>query len=89
MMGRPRLLMLDEPSSGLDVDDTARLARILQENRRSSGVAVILVEHDLTLVESTVDRLVVLNFGKVLATGGVDEVLSEPEVRRAYLGSTA
>jgi len=89
MMGRPRLLMLDEPSSGLDVDDTARLARILDETRHSTGVAVILVEHDLSLVESTVDRLVVLNFGEVLATGGVDEVLSDPEVRRAYLGSTA
>jgi len=89
MMGRPRLLMLDEPSSGLDSEDTTRLARILGETRRSTGVAVVLVEHDLALVEATVDRLYVLNFGKVLATGGVDEVLADPEVRRAYLGSTA
>jgi len=89
MMGSPRLLMLDEPSSGLDVDDTARLGRILDETRRSTGVAVVLVEHDLSLVESTVDRLVVLNFGTVLATGGVAEVLADPEVRRAYLGTTA
>lgn len=88
MMGRPRLLMLDEPSSGLDADDTARLARILGESRRSSGVAVLLVEHDLALVESAADRLVVLNFGKVLATGGVEHVLADPDVRRAYLGST-
>ena len=86
MMGRPRLLMLDEPSSGLDADDTARLSRILGESRRSSGVSVLLVEHDLALVESAVDRLVVLNFGKVLATGGVDDVLADPDVRRAYLG---
>jgi len=89
MMGSPRLLMLDEPSSGLDADDTARLSRILGESRRSTGVAVVLVEHDLALVESAVDRLVVLNFGKVLATGGVDEVLADPEVRVAYLGTTA
>lgn len=89
MMGAPRLLMLDEPSSGLDADDTARLARILDETRRSTGAAVVLVEHDLALVESTVDRLVVLNFGKVLASGGVGEVLGDPEVRRAYLGITA
>jgi len=89
MMGRPRLLMLDEPSSGLDAEDTTRLARILGETRRSTGVAVVLVEHDLALVEATVDRLYVLNFGKVLASGGVDEVLADPEVRRAYLGSTA
>jgi branched-chain amino acid transport system ATP-binding protein len=88
MMGTPRLLMLDEPSSGLDADDTARLSRILGETRRSTGVAILLVEHDLALVESAVDRLVVLDFGKVLASGKVDEVLAEPEVRRAYLGIT-
>ena len=89
MMGRPRLLMLDEPSSGLDAEDTSRLARILGETRRSTGVAVVLVEHDLALVEASVDRLYVLNFGKVLASGGVDEVLADPGVRRAYLGITA
>jgi branched-chain amino acid transport system ATP-binding protein len=89
MMGRPRLLMLDEPSSGLDAEDTSRLSRILGETRRSTGVAVILVEHDLALVESAVDRLYVLNFGEVLASGPVDDVLGDPEVRRAYLGSTA
>jgi ABC-type branched-subunit amino acid transport system ATPase component len=88
MMGAPRLLMLDEPSSGLDADDTSRLARILTEARRSTGVAVLLVEHDLALVGSTVDRLVVLNFGKVLASGDVAEVLADPEVRLAYLGTT-
>jgi branched-chain amino acid transport system ATP-binding protein len=82
MMGTPRLLMLDEPSSGLDAEDTDRLARILGETRRTTGVAVVLVEHDLALVESAVDRLYVLNFGKVLATGAVDEVLAD-------LGSTA
>ena len=89
MMGRPRLLMLDEPSSGLDASDTARLSHILGEARRSTGVAVVLVEHDLALVESAVDRLVVLNFGKVLASGSVDEVLAQPDVRQAYLGTTA
>ena len=89
MMGSPRLLMLDEPSSGLDAEDTARLATILLEARNTTGVAVILVEHDLALVESVVDRLVVLHFGKVLATGDVDEVMADPEVRRAYLGTTA
>ena len=89
MMGTPRLLMLDEPSSGLDAEDTARLSRILGETRRSTGVAVVLVEHDLALVESAVDRLYVLNFGKVLASGAVDDVMADPDVRRAYLGSTA
>ena len=88
MMGSPRLLMLDEPSSGLDAEDTARLGGILDETRRSTGVAVILVEHDLALIEDTVDRLYVLNFGEVLAAGAVAEVLADPEVRLAYLGTT-
>jgi branched-chain amino acid transport system ATP-binding protein len=86
MMGSPRLLMLDEPSSGLDATDTTRLAGILNDVRRAEGTAVVLVEHDLRLVETVVDRLCVLNFGRMLATGRVDDVLADTEVRRAYLG---
>jgi branched-chain amino acid transport system ATP-binding protein len=89
MMGNPRLLMLDEPSSGLDEADTTRLARILGDVRRAHGIAFVLVEHDLHLVESVVDRLCVLNFGRLLASGPVDEVMADPEVRRAYLGESA
>jgi branched-chain amino acid transport system ATP-binding protein len=89
LMGAPRLLMLDEPSSGLDVADTDRLARILRDVRASQGTAVVLVEHDLHLVEAVVDRLCVLNFGRILASGPVDEVLASPQVRLAYLGSGA
>jgi branched-chain amino acid transport system ATP-binding protein len=87
LMGAPRLLMLDEPSSGLDVADTARLATILGDVQASEGTSVVLVEHDLHLVESVVDRLFVLNFGRMLASGPVDEVLASPEVRLAYLGT--
>jgi branched-chain amino acid transport system ATP-binding protein len=79
--------MLDEPSSGLDVADTARLASILGDVQASEGTSVVLVEHDLHLVESVVDRLFVLNFGRMLASGPVDEVLASPEVRLAYLGT--
>jgi branched-chain amino acid transport system ATP-binding protein len=86
MMGTPRLLMLDEPSSGLDTAETERLAGILDDVRHSEGTAVVLVEHDLQLVETVVDRLCVLNFGRMLATGPVEEVLADPDVRRAYLG---
>ena len=86
MMGSPRLLMLDEPSSGLDFTETERLAGILADVRRSQGTAIVLVEHDLHLVETVVDRLLVLDFGRLLASGLVDEVLADPEVRRAYLG---
>ncbi len=89
MMGRPRLLMLDEPSSGLDAAETSRLSRILAEVRQGQGTAVVLVEHDLQLVEEVVDRLHVLDFGRMIATGSVEEVLADPEVRRAYLGVEA
>ena len=88
LMGEPKLLLLDEPSSGLDAGDTARLARVLEQVRRVAGVAVLLVEHDLVLVEAVVDRLVVLDQGRVLATGPVGEVLADRSVRLAYLGST-
>jgi len=89
MMGRPRLLMLDEPSSGLDAAETARLASIITDVRRSEGTAVVLVEHDLTLVGEVVDRLCVLDFGRMLAVGSVGEVMADERVRQAYLGSEA
>jgi branched-chain amino acid transport system ATP-binding protein len=88
LMGAPRLLMLDEPSSGLDAAETERLASILEDVRGAQGTAVVLVEHDLQLVETLVDRLFVLNFGRMLTSGPVDEVLASPEVRLAYLGTS-
>jgi branched-chain amino acid transport system ATP-binding protein len=88
MMGAPKLLMLDEPSSGLDTEETARLSTVLASIRSARTTAVVLVEHDLQLVESAVDRLCVLNFGRMLASGRVDEVLADTEVRRAYLGAS-
>jgi branched-chain amino acid transport system ATP-binding protein len=86
MMGEPRLLMLDEPSSGLDAAETTRLGVILSELRHRSGTAVVLVEHDLQLVEAVVERLYVLDFGQLLAVGAVRDVLDDERVRRAYLG---
>jgi branched-chain amino acid transport system ATP-binding protein len=87
MMGEPRLLMLDEPSSGLDTPETEHLARVVTQVRRDQGTAVVLVEHDLHLVEEVVDRLCVLDFGRMIAVGSVGEVMADPGVRRAYLGS--
>ncbi len=89
LMGAPRLLMLDEPSSGLDVRETERLATIISDVRHRQGTAVVLVEHDLELVEEVVDRLCVLDFGRMIAVGSVDDVMADAEVRRAYLGTGA
>jgi branched-chain amino acid transport system ATP-binding protein len=82
----PRILLLDEPSSGLDSRETAALAVVLNNVRRTRDTAVVLVEHDLDLVNAVVSRAVVLDFGRVIATGLIGEVMSQAAVRTAYLG---
>ncbi len=89
LAGKPRLLMADEPSSGLDVNETRALADTLRQVREDHGMAVLLVEHDLDMVAQVVDRVIVLDFGQQIAAGTLDEVLADPAVRKAYLGKTA
>jgi branched-chain amino acid transport system ATP-binding protein len=85
----PRLLLLDEPSSGLGDADTARFAEVVRDATRADGLGVVLVEHDMALVRALCDRVVVLDFGAVVATGTMDEVAADPHVRAAYLGQHA
>ena len=82
----PKLLLLDEPSSGLDTGETAEFARVLLTVRDQRGTALLLVEHDLELVRRVVERIYVLDFGKLLAAGPVESTLADSSVRRAYLG---
>jgi len=89
LAGQPRLLMADEPSSGLDVSETRALADTLRSVRQEHGTAVLLVEHDLDMVAQVVDKVIVLDFGQQIAAGTLDEVLADPAVRKAYLGKTA
>jgi branched-chain amino acid transport system ATP-binding protein len=89
LCGEPRLLMADEPSSGLDINETAALAAVLRSVQREHGMAVLLVEHDMEMVKTAVDRVVVLNVGEIIAEGSFDAVVADPEVRRAYLGRSA
>jgi branched-chain amino acid transport system ATP-binding protein len=86
LMTQPKLLLLDEPSSGLDVKETAALAERLAHVQRQHEFAVLLVEHDVEMVQSLVTRLYVLDFGTRIAAGPTDEVLSDAAVRKAYLG---
>jgi branched-chain amino acid transport system ATP-binding protein len=89
LAGEPRLLMADEPSSGLDVQETKALADTLRSVREENGTAVLLVEHDLDMVSRVVDRVIVLDFGEEIAAGTLDDVMADPVVRKAYLGKTA
>jgi branched-chain amino acid transport system ATP-binding protein len=82
----PKLLMLDEPSSGLDRQETAALAGILSRVSAERSTAVLMVEHDLEMVQQMASRLYVLDFGELIASGPTAEVLADAEVRRAYLG---
>jgi branched-chain amino acid transport system ATP-binding protein len=89
LCGEPRLLLADEPSSGLDMTETAALAGVLRSVQREQGMAVLLVEHDMAMVHTAVDRVVVLDVGEIIAQGTFEAVVADPEVRRAYLGRTA
>ncbi len=86
LMTQPKLLLLDEPSSGLDRKETAALAQRLRRLAEDSGTAVLLVEHDIDLVQQVVTRIFVLDFGTMIASGPTDDVLADATVRKAYLG---
>jgi branched-chain amino acid transport system ATP-binding protein len=86
LMTEPKLLLLDEPSSGLDAVETEALADTLRAVQKERGTAVLLVEHDVEFVRSFSTRLSVLDFGHLIAAGPTAEVLADEKVRRAYLG---
>ncbi len=81
----PSVLLADEPSSGLDSHETAEVGDLLG-SLRDEGLAMILVEHDLSLVGRVTDRVVVIDLGRPIAVGTFDEVIGTPSVRAAYLG---
>jgi ABC-type branched-subunit amino acid transport system ATPase component len=89
LMSRPRLLLLDEPSAGMTAEETTRLMDDLLEVRRRFGdLTVILIEHEMSVIQRVTERCVVLNYGKKLCEGTFADVAADPEVRRAYLGLT-
>ena len=82
----PKLLLLDEPSSGLNVEETEGMGFWIQDIKEDLGITVIMVEHDMALVNQVSDRVMALNYGKVLAMGTPRAVQTDPEVVKAYLG---
>jgi branched-chain amino acid transport system ATP-binding protein len=82
----PALLLLDEPSSGLNMEETQDLAFWIEDIKEDLGITVLLVEHDMRLVMDICDAVTALDYGRVLASGTPDEVVQDPAVVRAYLG---
>ena len=82
---KPSMLLLDEPVSGMNPSETARFIELVQKIG-ASGVTILLVEHDMPMVMKVCHRIVVLNYGRIIAEGSPTEIQNNPEVIQAYLG---
>lgn len=82
----PKLLLLDEPAAGMNADESLELVSFIQDLKRQFPITVLMIEHHMDVVTSLCDACTVLNFGKTLAAGSVEEIKKNPEVIAAYLG---
>ena len=90
LLSQPRLLLLDEPSAGMTHDETDELMQdILQVRGKIDKLSVVLIEHEMNVIERITDRCVVLNYGKKIAEGSYVEITADPHVQTAYLGEAA
>ena len=89
LVGHPKVLLADEPSSGLDVDESINYVAIVERVRRETGLAILLVDHDLATVEAASERVVAMDAGRVIAEGTYDDVVSSPLVVTSWLGRSA
>lgn len=86
VVGSPKVVLLDEPAAGLPDEETAELTQIIRSIPEQTGATVILVDHDMSLVQACCPWTAVLDFGRLLASGETAEVLRNPDVLQAYLG---
>ena len=81
---KPRMLLLDEPMAGMGAEESARMVKLLRELKQT--VTILLIEHDMDAVFALADRISVLVYGRVIASGEPAAIRAHPDVRRAYLG---
>jgi branched-chain amino acid transport system ATP-binding protein len=83
---KPKILMLDEPTAGMAQADRTSTMELIKRLRREQGVTVVMTEHDMDVIFGIADRIMVMNYGEVIATGAPEEVRTNPLVREVYLG---
>ena len=87
LASNPKLLLLDEPAAGMNEQETHELMEMISFIRKKFNLTVLLIEHDMKLVMGICERLIVLNYGKIIATGLPDEIRQNQDVITAYLGN--
>ena len=87
LAAKPKLLLLDEPAAGMNPQETHELMEMIQWIRKQFGLTVLLIEHDMSLVMGICERIYVLEYGIIIASGTPEEIQNNPEVIRAYLGA--
>jgi len=86
LISQPQMILLDEPTSGLILEDTDEITALIRKIHQVAGVTVCLIEHKMRMVMDLAQRMIVLNFGSLIAEGTPEEISNNPEVIEAYLG---